>query len=288
MLTVAKSRTRRAPASRSLARTSVAHKRETAVESTESLRMIAHDARNLMTAIGLCCDLLAEPGVLSEGYRDFATELRAVALASSGLVEKLTASCEAGQPDRPAPARMVKLPIDDLAASVQQLRGPLKAIAGAKISLEMECLRCFGRVRLSQEDLARILMNFTRNAAEAMPQGGRIRITVQQGDGGSFLGTAYPARSVLLSVQDSGSGIQREKMGRIFEAGFSTKKRGGVYRGLGLSIVRKLVEEAGGSVRAISVPGGGTRLEVELPLIHQAGEHSGFMADFPERANIEC
>lgn len=254
----------------------------------EPLRAIAHDARNVVAALGLCCDLLAEPGVLADGYEGFAAELRAVASAGSALVEKLTVLSVPGL----LPELEAESPIDDLAAAVRQLERPLAALAGPQIRLEMECLSCFGGVRLSHEGLTRILINLTRNAAEAMPQGGRLRVTVQQGEGGSFLDTALPARTVLLCVQDSGPGIPHELTGKVFAAGFTTKKRNaanrGLNRGLGLSIVRRLAEAAGGTARVVTAPGGGARFEVELPLIHPARPNSGFMADFPERANLEC
>jgi len=253
----------------------------------EPLAAIAHDARNVVAALKLCCDLVAEPGVLSEGHRHFARELQAVASASSGLVERLAGLRVA----KPAAGNSY---IDDLTAAVEQLKEPLAALAGAQISLEMECLTCFGRVRLSREGLTRILINLTRNAAEAMPQGGRIRVTVQQGDGGSFFDSAHASRTVLLCVQDSGPGIPRDQIERIFDGGFTTKiesvgkTRSAGNRGLGLNIVRRLVLAAGGRVRATTAPGGGARFEVELPLIHPSPTNSGFLADFPERANLEC
>lgn len=270
-------------------------------EGKESFAAIAHDARNVVAALTLFCDLLAQPGVLSEESQHFAGELRAVVSASSALMEQLTAL----HPTRLFAARLPSYPhhsekfaaqlpyIDDLANAVQQLKGPIVALAGIKIQLEMECLFAAGRVRLSPESLTRILVNLTRNAAEAMPQGGRIRITVQLGDGGSFLDTALPARAVVLCVQDSGPGIPADQLESIFDAGFSTKNRKttwphNAHRGLGLSIVRRLVEAAGGSVRAKSPPGGGARFEVELPLIYFEQPSSGFPADFPERANLEC
>lgn len=260
------------------------------VRSNESLHTIAHDARNVVAALELCCDLLAEPGVLAEGHQGFAAELRAVASTSSALVEQLTVLSASGPLyERGVEKSLMRSPsIDDLAGVVRQLKRPLAALAGEKVSLEMECLSCFGRVRLSHEDMTRILINLTRNAAEAMPRGGRIRVTVQQGDGGSFFDCAIPARTVLLCVQDSGPGIPREQFGRIFDSGFSTKEHGAANRGLGLSIVRRLAEAAGGSVRATAAPGGGARFEVKLPLIHRAQANSGFIADFPERANLEC
>ncbi len=249
MLTLVKSGPHRSGVRRtSFARKSAAMRRGPDVTSSETLRAIAHDARNVAAALELCCDLLAQPGVLSEGHQDFAKELRAVASTSCVLVEQLTAFTASDVPQARGAekASVFSSPIDDLAAAVQQLERPLAALAGPKIHLEMECLSCFGGVRLSHEDLTRILINLTRNAAEAMPQGGRIRVTVQQGDGGSFLDGELPSGTVLFCVQDSGPGVPRDQIGRIFDAGFTTKKRNEANRGLGLSIVRRLAEAAGG------------------------------------------
>jgi signal transduction histidine kinase len=289
MVMPSKSRLRRSHARNvSSARTFALGRRMSSLNNGESFSAIAHDARNVVAALKLCCDLLSEPGVFSEEHRHFAHELRAVALASSGLVEQLTALRVGNRSRRGSINGHRAVYIDDVATAVRQLGRPLAALAGAKINLEMECLSCFGRVRLSQEGLTRILINLTRNAAEAMPQGGRIRVTVQHGDGGSFLDTALPVRTVLLCVQDSGPGIPQNQIERIFDADFSTKKQAGANRGLGLSIVRRLAKSAGGTARVIAAPGGGARFEVELPLIHRAQANSGFVADFPERANLEC
>jgi signal transduction histidine kinase len=250
------------------------------------LRALAHDARNVITALELCCDLLAEPSVLAEGQENFAVELRKVASTSADLISRMMSLVAPNASREIAP--VVSVPIDDLAEAVRQLERSLSALAGPQIHFEMECLSCFGGIPLSHENLTRILVNLTRNAAEAMPEGGRIRVTVQQGDGGSFLDTAIQARTVLLCVPDSGPGISREPLAKIFEAGFTTKKRNTAARGLGLSIVRDLVEAVGGTVRVRSTTGGGARFEVELPLIHSFEAKSGFMADFHERANLKC
>ena len=271
----------------------------------EPLAAIAHDTRNVVAALRLYCDLLAEPGVLSEGHQHYSAELQAIAAASSGLVEQLAAL---GLPSQsgvsPASATPpVKMSgasayIDDLTLAVRRLEGPLATMAGEKIDLHVETLPCPGRVRLSQESLTRILINLTRNAAEAMQQGGCIRITLQQGDGGNFLDhrkvLAQTPRTVLLCVQDSGPGVPERQMPHLFDAGFTTKGSddaahpASAHRGLGLSIVRHLAESAGGCVRAISVAGRGARFEVELPLIFRTRSNNGFVADFTERANIEC
>jgi signal transduction histidine kinase len=293
MQSFVKSQLRRSPARAASFRRKFIAPQPTDSKAKEPLTAIAHDTRNVVAALSLFCDLLAEPGVLSEGNQHLARELQAVASASSGLVEQLTALGLPSHARKQSRVRNVTKSavrvshIDDLAAAVEHLKGPLAALVGTKIELQMECLSCAGRVSLSHEGLTRILVNLTRNAAEAMPHGGRIRITVQLSDGGSFLDTTDPSRTVLLCVQDSGPGIRQDQIKRLFDAGFTTKKHG-PHRGLGLNIVRRLAESAGGSVRALSAPGGGARFEVELPLIHSIRTNSGFPADFMQGANLEC
>jgi signal transduction histidine kinase len=265
---------------------SSAIRRRFVVGKQETLRALAHDARSVVATLGLCCDLLGESGVLREGQETLAMEMRQVALTSAALICRMASFVAPDASREMAP--VTSAPIDDLADAVRQLERPLAALVGPQIQFEMECLSCFGGIRLLHEDLTRILINLTRNAAEAMPQGGRIRVTVQQGNGGSFLDTLNPARTVLLCVQDSGPGISADQAGRIFEAGFTTREEAGVNRGLGLNIVKRLVENAGGKVRAITAPGGGARFEVGLPLIHSTKANSEFMADFTERTNLEC
>lgn len=267
--------------------TSVLHQLQPAHFSAmgEGQSELLHDARNVMSALQLYCDLLAEPGVLAEGCQHFAADLRMLVATSSRFIESLTL--------RDSSSREISsTPIEDLGRAVLHLQGPLTAMAGKNIELEIECLPCPGLVALSQEDLSRILINLTRNAAEAMPQGGRIRVTVQRGGGGSFFEfldevTAEIRPTVLLCVQDSGAGIPREVLSRVFEAGFTTKREQG-NSGLGLHNVSMLVKASGGEVCAVSLPGQGARFEVELPLIGSKEANYSFQSYFPKRANLEC
>ena len=134
---------------------------------------------------------------------------------------------------------------------------------------------CGGRSRISREDLTRVMLNLVRNASEAMPDGGRVRITAQYGEGLSFLKPELApngcSRTVMIAVEDSGSGIPEELRDEIFVPGFTTRQTAASWpeqphRGLGLSIVRGLVEGAGGTARARSAAGGGARFELELPV----------------------
>jgi signal transduction histidine kinase len=252
---------------------------------------LAHDARNLISALHLYCELLASPGVLAPGFGCYAEDLRRLADSGAGLIEALAAG-RGGPSLRRAsrdtreidalPLSRRRLPaIENLASELDALQGPLQALAGPSVRLEVESMPCAGPLALNAEDLLRILFNLVANAVEALaglPVELRrrpfLRISAQRGDAASFL--AQPAsrsnqlggQTVLLSVRDNGPGIDVQHLPHIFEAGFSTRRKdeGQAPRGLGLAIVRRLVAAAGGGVRVVCPSGLGTRFDIELPV----------------------
>jgi signal transduction histidine kinase len=250
----------------------------------ESLAEVAHDARNMVTALGLYCDLLEEPGVLYSSYTHYASELRLVASASRRLVEKLLSldlrlGAAVGLPRmgsepgsaplgavRPERARrwdlMPAAPINNLAAELLANRNLLAALAGAAISLTVDAKCGALPVQMNGEELTRILVNLVKNAAEAMPEGGSIRLSLGEN----------PAKdSLTLTVEDDGPGIPANALEKIFDSGYSTNankqypQQAG-HRGLGLSITRSIVEAAGGSIHAANRSPRGARFEITLPL----------------------
>jgi signal transduction histidine kinase len=256
-----------------------------------ALAGIAHDARNLVTALGLCAEMIGEPGVLAPHHSHFATEIRSITAASAHLVERISGLARTAAQAKQTP--FAETPVTDLSEAVRQMGSLLSAVAGPVTELQIACLPCRGQLQLSEESLSRILVNLVRNAADARPTGGRVRITTQRGGGASFLWTldgetageqsaqylwddaphpsATMPRTVLLTVEDDGPGIPTEFLERVFETGFTTRQGGrswpeSQHHGLGLSIVRQLVEAAGGTVRAVVPPSGGGRFEIELPL----------------------
>jgi signal transduction histidine kinase len=262
--------------------------------AAENLAEVAHDARNMVTALGLYCDLLEEPGVLAAPYTHYGSELRLVAAASRRLVEKLVALDTARDPEAAAmqagrrdPGRWPVKPetaersrqagrwdllpavlIDNLAGELLANRNLLAALAGPAIALTVDTEAGALPVRLTGEDLTRVLVNLVKNAAEAMPSGGKILLSLRQGPAV----TDHPER-LLLTIDDSGPGILLGMLDSIFEAGFSTQtassRNGGwpaAHRGLGLSISRSVIESAGGCIRAVNRTPAGARLEIELPV----------------------
>jgi len=260
-------------------RSSAARRRGGAASRREAAQL-AHDARNLLSALNLYCELLSGPGVLTPGYRHYAEDLRVVGETGARLVEALALPAASVGPGPRLPLQRRPFPgIEDLAAEVLVLESPLRALAGPGVRLEVEFAPCAGLLALNSEDLLRILFNLVANAVEAMgaltgaPRPNAfLRITAQCGGGASFLSDRLRAEreSVVLSVRDNGPGIAAKDLGRIFDAGFSTRDSGDeAPHGMGLAIVRQLVEAAGGEVRAVSSPGVGTRFDIELPLLAQ-------------------
>jgi signal transduction histidine kinase len=284
----------------------------------ESLVELAHDTRNMVTALGLYCDLLEEPGVLTAPYAHYGSELRLVAAASRRLVEKLvnldgregSGTAEAssdqeqptGQVEHTEPSERMEMgeqgkrnliagaagraaarfrswallpaePIDSLAVELEANRNLLAALAGPQIALTLDARCGCLPVRLTGGDLTRVLVNLVKNAAEAMPSGGRIALVLSERaeKDGSVSG-------LVLSVEDSGPGIALRAVDRIFESGYSTRidprpsRETGSgawvsgHRGLGLSITRSIVEAAGGRIQVANLAPAGARFEIELPV----------------------
>jgi len=102
--------------------------------------------------------------------------------------------------------------------------------------------------------LQQVFLNLLVNAADAMPDGGQLRVTLEASGGGS----------VAVRIRDTGVGIAPEDLGRIFEAFYTTKERGR-GSGLGLVVARGIVLDHGGSIDVASEPGKGTEFVIVLP-----------------------
>ncbi len=271
---------------------------------SETPTELTHDARNMVTALELYCDLLEEPGALAAQFAHYASELRLVAAASRRLVEKLVAlelpeggEDLASRPDyasRPGAARTYPMaatgerrkrqpnpipgePIESLAAEVRATLNLLSALAGPAIAISLDTQGGALPVHLTREDLTRILVNLVKNASESMAVGGWVAVGLDEFHSGSG-----PASWLVLTVEDSGPGIPQESLGRIFEPGYTTRNGPGTNgqgsngqgkaglltarRGLGLSITRGIVEAAGGGIHLAIRPGPGARFEIELPV----------------------
>jgi signal transduction histidine kinase len=204
---------------------------------------IIHDIKSPMTVILSCADLIrmrsSDPdiddfvGLINKAVDkmlDMTQELLDFARGESSLqFERL-------------PANAVFAEIAD------ELRGAI----GPKVHLVRED-DCRVEIMVDAGRFARVLLNLVKNAVDAMPQGGILRLTVQQDAAGR----------VLFQVSDTGVGISDELMSRLFEPFVTHGKSKGT--GLGLAIAKSVVQAHQGVITARSKPGAGAVFEVSLP-----------------------
>ncbi|MEN7973258.1 MAG: ATP-binding protein [Verrucomicrobiota bacterium] len=220
---------------------------------------IAHDFNNLLTIIdGYTSLIIADPE--SKDTAKNAQEVVDAARKASFITRKLLGFSHKEQAD---PVVL------DLNAALADTDKMLSRLIGEKIQLLTRFSSAGIFVKADPVQLGQVLMNLAVNARDAMPNGGRITIKTdcQQVENGEYRKPAGLAAGAyaIISVRDTGQGIDPEKVGQIFEPFFTTKESG-KGTGLGLSIVKTIIKQANGFVDVISKPGGGTTFIIYLPL----------------------
>ncbi len=217
---------------------------------------LAHDARNALTALGLISGLLREPGILPPDHAHVAGDLQAVADTLGGLIGKF----ESGGAGRPAEQQGPIATAAGAGQALQDCSRLLQAVAGPTVQVHVSAESGLQPLKITADALSRVLANLVKNASEAMPKGGTVRITARRA-------LSLTAPAVLIHVSDDGDGIPAFALGQIFEPGFTSKENASEACGLGLAIVRELVEAAGGKVRVASTRKRGTTFELRLPCL---------------------
>lgn len=218
---------------------------------------LAHDARNALMALQLLSGLLEEPGVLAPEHTYLGGNLQMIAQVLNGMVGRIENLDKAQESASRATQPTLLVGAGDV---LEQYKGLLQSIAGSGVQVFISAESGLPALQIEPDALARVLMNLVKNASEAMPDGGTVRVTARRA-----LNCLSPA--VLIHVTDNGAGIPAHALERIFEAGFSSKTTCSEPCGLGLAIVRELVEAVGGEVRVASKLRGGTTFEIKIPCV---------------------
>jgi PAS domain S-box-containing protein len=116
------------------------------------------------------------------------------------------------------------------------------------------------KIYADSQQLAQVLVNLHLNAIDAMPSGGTLRVSARGADKDKSM--------VIISVADTGVGIEETEMGKIFQPFYTAKKRRGL--GLGLPICERIVKNHGGEIHVASRPGQGTTFEIRLPVMRRS------------------
>lgn len=205
------------------------------------VQSVAHDLNNILAAIhGFAT--IAAADLTGRGLEEQLEIIRA-AERGSDLARRLLVQT------RQLPAVPVMVAIDDVLGSCARMLRRLLP-AGVELALRLEA---DAMVAIDPVEVDQILMNLVLNARDAIGDAGLIVVKSRRS-----------AADVLLTVSDTGPGMDAVTRDRAFEPYFTTKGPGD-GTGLGLATVREIVDRAGGSIDLLTAPGGGTTLSVHLP-----------------------
>ena len=229
---------------------------------------IAHDFNNLLTAmIGFCDLLLERHGPEDPSFADI-MQVKQNANRATNLVRQLLAFSR---------QQKLKLEMIESTDALSDLSNLLGRLIGENIELRLEHDRGLGLIYADRGQFDQVIINLAVNARDAMPGGGALTVRtsnvsieedVQRGHEVLAAGVY-----VLIEVLDTGVGIAKEDIGRIFEPFFSTKEVG-AGTGLGLSTVYGIVHQSEGFVFVDSAPGEGTTFGIFLPSYGADGERT--------------
>jgi len=153
----------------------------------------------------------------------------------------------------------------NLAALVTEMEDLLRRSVGSMVSVEIAAPPHLPLVSADGNQIELALLNLVVNARDAMPDGGTIRVELNEVDEPGQANSLAPGRYVILSVTDQGSGMDAETLQKAIEPFFSTKELG-KGTGLGLSMVHGLALQLNGELKLKSTPGKGTTAELWIPV----------------------
>jgi PAS domain S-box-containing protein len=222
---------------------------------------VAHDFNNMLTIINGYCELLLAQLPQEDPLRELITPIHDAGQRSSRLTRQLL-TLSRRQILQPRAA--------DLSENVRSVSTMLRRLLGEDVELVTASDQTLWLVEVDPGQFEQILLNLAVNARDAMPQGGKLTITthnVKLDPARAASHSSLPAGEyVLLTVADTGSGMDAETLTHVFEPFFTTKERG-KGTGLGLATVYGIVQQSNGHIEVDSEPDGGTLFRIYFPRI---------------------
>lgn len=222
---------------------------------------IAHDFNNLLTAMIGYCDLLLERHRIGDPSFADLTEIRRSAIQAAALVKQLLLYSKQ-QTSNPKYL--------DVSENLSDLSQFLKRLMGEQITIDIKHTPNLGFIRIDPVHFTQVIMNLSVNAKDAMNGKGTLTISTHLetlleatpfGDG-----VAKAGDYIVISVKDTGSGIKKENLSRIFDPFFSTKQNViSSGTGLGLATVYGIVSQTKGLIKVDSTIGVGTTFKIYFP-----------------------
>ena len=230
---------------------------------------VAHDFNNMLTVMSGYVELAMRMLEAGGAPQRELSEIHKATKKASALVKQLLAFSR---------QQVLRPKILDLNALIRQVERLLRPIIGENIRLVIRLGEDLGSIKADPGQIEQALMNLAVNARDAMPDGGRLevvtstrRLDSRPGEGAAKMepgpyAKMKPGPYVVLTVSDTGHGIDEKTRDQIFEPFFSTKGKGR-GTGLGLSTVYGIVQQSGGYIRVDSQPGQGATFRIFLPRV---------------------
>jgi two-component system, cell cycle sensor histidine kinase and response regulator CckA len=224
---------------------------------------VAHDFNNLLTVISVYTELLLSRRNRHDQLEHYTGEIKKAVDNATTLTSQLLTL---GRKQLLQPRAL------DLNTTIAKLGKVFQQMIGQTINLVIMPGPELGYVHIDPAQIEQVVVNLVMNACEAMPQGGTLTIETANIDWDEGQARRYPevqaGSYVLLTVRDTGRGMDATTRSRLFEPFFSTKSRGR-GAGLGLSTVYGVISQSGGHLELDSTPGRGTVFKIYLPQIDQ-------------------
>jgi PAS domain S-box-containing protein len=225
---------------------------------------VAHDFNNMLQIIHGYSELVLDQLAEEDSSRGHVQEIKNVVERAAGLTRQLLAF---GRQQVLSPQVM------DLNVAITHLSKMLRRLIGEDINLEIRQDKDLERVRADPGQIDQVIMNLAVNARDAMPKGGKLTIETANVQVDHAFASGHfpmaPGNYVLISVSDTGIGMDAQTQTRIFEPFFTTKEKG-KGTGLGLATVYGIVKQSGGYIWVQSELGRGSTFRVYLPPVKDA------------------
>jgi len=232
---------------------------------------VAHDFNNILTAIIGYGNLLRMKLPAADPLHHYVEQILTSSEKAANLTQSLLAFSR----------KQVMHPIlIDVNETVSNTKKLLSRVLGEDIALEVKTTDFPLMIRADTGQIEQVLLNLAANARDAMPQGGTLTITTQETEiNEQFIQEqryGSPGKFVLISVTDTGVGMDRAMQQHLFEPFFTTKEVG-KGPGLGLAMVYGTIKQHGGFIGVSSDPGKGTCFTIYLPLSQTGAQQPGKM-----------
>src|SRR5271156_6526920 len=229
---------------------------------------IAHDFNNLLGVIIGYGEALQLQIPVGDPMREAVDEIQNAGQRAAALTQQLLAF------SRKQALEPKVLDLNGVLSDVEKL---LRRLIGEDIDLQISLSRYLGRVKADRSQLEQVIVNLAVNARDAMHQGGKLRIETKNTELTEADRERYryvvPGEYILLTVSDTGCGMDTELQSHIFEPFYTTKDKG-KGTGLGLSTVYGVIKQSGGYIWVNSEVGKGTEFKIYLPRAEEVPEEN--------------